>query len=162
MAGDGTLATTAIITKGLTCGHGPLDECKSGLITSYFGLYCTMPTPPWNAGGGGAYDRPAWNKFEPGEIQNFYKEVDPEFYHVPIEDEADFLRKYKPIKITFKMGNFETEHYFSVPEERLKIIVNAFDLLEATRDKIRFAISGLKNIISDVTVRVTNFRKRNK
>lgn len=86
MAGLGTTATTAIITKGLTCGEGPLEPCKTGIITSFFSLYCSEDiTPPPSGGpaGGGPYPKDAWNKFNPGDIKNFYQPVKQDYYVVP-------------------------------------------------------------------------------
>lgn len=163
MAGDGSLATTAIITGGLTCGHGPLDPCKTGLITSVFSLYCTA-TPPADepSPGGGGYPCEAWNRLEPGEIQNFYQPVPVEYLMVPRDQEAEYLRRYKPVKITFKMGKMIIEKEYRVPETRRRIVVEAFNLVEVTREKIGITIKNMKKVIEGVTVKVRNFRLRNK
>jgi hypothetical protein len=163
MAGDGTLATTAIITGGLTCGHGPLDPCKSGLITTPFSLYCTgiLPPPKPSAGGGG-YPCDAWNKLDPGEIQNFYQPVPLEYYLVPQEQEEDYLRRYVPLKITFKMGNINIEREYSVPETKRRIVVKAFNLMDATQKQVSVAFSSIKKVASDIKFVIRNFRIRNK
>ena len=164
MAGDGTLATTAIITGGLTCGHGPLDPCKSGIITSAFSLYCTgeVPPPEPTGGGGGPYPCDAWNKLNPGEIQNFYQPVPEQYYIVPRDQEADYLRRYKPLTVTFKMGDITVEKIYQVPETRRKIVVKAFNLMDITRQQIGFTVSRVKKVAFGVKIRVSNFRKRNK
>lgn len=163
MAGDGTLATTAIITGGLTCGHGPLPECRSGLITSPFSLYCTVaPALPEPDAGGGPYPCEAWNKLAPGEIQNFYQEVPVEYYMVPRDQEAEYLRRYKKLKITLKMGDIMVEREYMVPESRRKVIVEAFNLVDITRRKIQLVVEGVKRVAGGVNVSIRNFRKRNK
>lgn len=164
MAGQGSLATTAIITKGLTCGHGPLDPCKSGLITTAFSLYCTS-TPPTlpPSGGGGPYPHDAWNKFNPGEIQNFYKPVDPtDYLLIPKDQEAEYFRRYAPVKITFKMGDILVEKEYRVPEERRKVVIKAFSMVDVTRDRINIAITNMKRVTKGIVLTVRNFRLRNK
>ena len=163
MAGDGSLATTAIITGGLTCGHGPLDPCKSGLITSPFSLYCTAaPIPLAPDKGGGPYPHEAWNKLAPGEIQNFYQPVPLEYYMVPRDQEANYLRRYKKLKITMKFGDFMTEREYMVPETRRKVIVEAFNLVDITQQRIKLMVEGVKRVAGGVSVKIRNFRKRNK
>jgi len=163
MAGDGTLATTAIITGGLTCGHGPLDPCRSGLITSPFSLYCTsIYVPPVPDPGGGPYPCEAWNNLAPGEIQNFYQPVPVEYYMVPRDQEANYLRRYKKLKITMKFGDFMTEKEFLVPETQRRVIVEAFNLVDITQQRIKVMVEGLKKVAGGVSVSIRKFRKRNK
>ena len=161
MAGDGTLATTAIITGGLTCGHGPLDPCKSGLITTPFSLYCTQETVVAGSGGG-PYPCDAWNALPPGEVQNFYQEVPVEYYIVPRDKEAEYLRRYKKLKITLKMGNIVSEKEYMVPESRRRIIVEAFNLVDATGKRISMVVENIKKVSKNINVTLTKFRKRNK
>ncbi len=163
MAGDGTLATTAIITGGLTCGHGPLDPCKSGLITTPFSLYCTAaPIPPQPDAGGGPYPCEAWNRLEPGEIQNFYQPVPLEYYMVPRDQEANYLRRYKKLKITLKMGDIVAEREFMVPETKRKIIVETFNLMDITGQKIKLMVEGVKRVAGGLNVKIRNFKLRDK
>ena len=163
MAGDGSLATTAIITGGLTCGHAPLDPCKSGIITSAFSLYCTVTAPPKQpSGGGGPYPRDAWNRLNPGEIQNFYQPVPVEYYVVPRDKEEEYLRRYKPLKITFKMGDYSVEREYAVPEKKRNVVVKAFNMADVTRQRMNFAVSNVKKIAAEIKIVVRNFRLRNK
>ncbi len=163
MAGDGSLATTAIITGGLTCGHGPLDPCKSGIITSAFSLYCSeAPTVTPPSAGGGPYPCEAWNKLNPGEIQDFYQPVPVEYYMVPREKEVEYLRRYKPVKITIKMGKLVYEKEYMVPETKRKIVVETFNLLDATRSRINVTIDGVKKVASGINIAIRNFRLRDK
>lgn len=161
MAGDGTLATTAIITGGLTCGHGPLGECRHGIITSPFSLYCVTPSivkPPAEAGG--PYPCEAWNKLDPGEVQNFYQPVPEEYYMVPRDKEEEYLRRYKKLKITLKFGNIVAEKEYLVPEKRRRVIVEAFNLADATRKRISLMVEGVKKITKDIIIRGSKFRLR--
>lgn len=163
MAGLGTLATTAIITGGLTCGHGPLDPCKSGLITSPFSLYCTSELPPPKpSSGGGGYPCEAWNVLNPGEIQDFYQPVPLEYYMVPREREAEFLRRYVPVKITFKMGKYSVEKEYAVPETKRTIIVKAFNFLDVTQKQVKLIAGNIKRVAGNIKITVINFKKRDK
>lgn len=160
MAGLGSVATTAIITKGLTCGHGPLDPCKHGLITSPFSLYCTVTPDLAKEGGGGPYPRDAWNKFNPGEIQDFYQPVPEEqqFYVVPREKEAEYFRRHKIITMRIKLGDYEVEKEYSVPESRARVIVKALNVVDATRSNIKVTASNIKRLASEAIVTVKNLR----
>lgn len=159
MAGLGGIATTAIITKGLTCGHGPLDPCRHGLITTPFSLYCSVapPAPIVNAGGG-PYPRDAWNKLNPGDIKNFYQPVPQEYYIVPRDQEERYFRRHKAIKITFKMGEFVVEKEYSVPEKRANVVIKAFNFIEATKQHIDVAVTNISRITSSIVVKVKNIR----
>lgn len=159
MAGAGNLATTAIITKGLTCGHGPLDPCQHGLITTPFSLYCTgIVPPPKPSFGGGPYPRDAWNKFNPGDIKNFYQPVPKEYYIVPRDQEARYFRRYQMVKIGVKLGKYSTEKEYSVPAKKARIIIKVFDMMEVTKERIDVAIDGIKRITSEAIIAVKNFR----
>lgn len=73
----GTVASTAILSKGLTCGKS--SACQFGtLITTPFDLFCKRekkPTKRIASGGGGPYPGPAWNKFSPGQLWQLYKPI---------------------------------------------------------------------------------------
>lgn len=161
MAGLGTVATTAIITKGLTgCGHGPLTQCRSGLITTPFSLYCSVasePTPHPGTGGG-PYPRDAWNRFNPGDIKNFYQPVPEEYYIIPRDQEARYFRRYKPVKITVKLGDHVMEKEYNVPDSHSKMIVKAFNVLEVTKDRIEVMAANVRRVTSDIVVKVKNLR----
>ena len=165
MAGDGTLATTAIITGGLTCGHGPLDPCKTGLITSPFSLYCTatyVPPVASQSSGGGGYPCAAWNKLNPGEIKDFYQPVPLEYYMIPRDQEADYLRRYAPLKITVKMGDKTYEKEYRMPDTRRKIVVKAFNMMDITKQQVGFAVQSVRKVSSDIKIVISKFRLRNK
>ncbi len=163
MAGLGNIATTAIITKGLTgCGHGPVDACRTGLITSPFSLYCiTVPTPPTDAAtGGGSYPHDAWNKFNPGDIQNFYQPVPPEqqYYVVPRDQEERYFRRHKIIKMKIQMGDIVVEKEYSVPESRAKMTVKALEVVDNTYKNMNVAVSNIKRLWTEAVVTVKNIR----
>jgi hypothetical protein len=159
VAGQGTLATTAIITKGLTGGHAPLDPCKSGLITTPFSLYCTgiLPPPPVS-GGGGPYPYDAWNKFNPGDIKNFYQPVNQTYYVVPRDQEHKYFKRHTLVTIGVKFGKFSTEKEYLVPLKNARAIVKVFNLMEVTKERIDVTVSNVKRVITDAVVAVKNFR----
>jgi hypothetical protein len=159
MAGLGGVATTAIITKGLTCGHGPLAPCRHGLITTPFSLYCSVaPTPPAISGGGGPYPRDAWNKLNPGDIKSFYQPVPEEYYLVPRDQEERYFRRHKVVKIVVKLGEFTAEKEYSVPERKAASIVKVFNLIDATKQHIDVAVTNVKRVTSSVVMSIKNLR----
>lgn len=170
MAGLGNAVTTAIITKGLSCGGGgspATTACERGIITSYFSLVCTgvtppepPPPPPEQIGdaGGGPYPGPAWNKFD--SAQGIYTPIKdtPPFY-VPLDKEADYLRSYKNIILRIKLGDNEIEKIYRVPETRAKVVMNVIDVVNSTKERINIVVSGLKNIVTRAIVTVRNLRR---
>lgn len=178
MAGDGTLATTMIITKGLSCAPCSASPCggspssggdhKTGIITSAFSLYCTLtpptptPTKP-QGGGGGIYPRPAWNKFGPGEIQDFYKPVplEQQPYLVPRDQEAKYFQRNKKVTIHLKVSEwFDSEKIYMVPEHRARTILKIFNFLNVTRRSVGVVVSNVRRVTTEAVVRIKNFRRR--
>lgn len=152
MAGLGTLATTNIITKGISGG----PACR-GLITTHFSLWCFEVIIPTGAGSNGG-SRP----YMPGEIQNFYKQVPnatPQYY-VPRNQEAKYTVKMVPITIRMKFNGTEIEKLYSVPEKRANIIVNIINLTNTTLNKIKVSINNLKSLRTGLTVKIQNLKKK--
>lgn len=169
MAGLGNAATTAIITKGLSCSGGGSPAptaCERGIITSFFSLVCTgvvppvPPIPPEQVGdsGGGPYPGPAWNKFD--SAADIFKPVEGELpYYVPLDKEADYFRRYQTITLRIKLGDNEIEKVYRVPEDRAKIVVKAIDVVNATRERISVTVTGIKNLITKAIVTIKNLRR---
>ncbi len=159
---SGNFITTAIITKGLTCA--PVDPCKSGIITTHFSLYCNEPPPPPEqppAAGGGAYPYDAWNKFNPGEIQNFYQPVDMEqYYIVPRDQEAEFFRRRKVVKLEVKFGENVVTREFSLPEGQAPYVIKALSIANRTMDNMKVAVTSIKKKIHDIKISVSNLRRK--
>lgn len=149
-------ATSAIITKGLTCGIGAdRSICRKGIITSFFSLYCDaeQPQPQQNPVPGGS--RP----YAPGEIQNLYQPVDVSsmpYYIVPRDKEAAFFTKYKPVKIVLRLGEKTLEKEYIIPENRVKYVVKAFDILNKTKNTISITVSGIKKLTSNAIIAIKN------
>ena len=150
-----SVAATKIITKGLDCG-----AAKPGLIQTHFGLFCFGVFPDrFEGAGGGPYPYTAWNRLEPGEIANFFQEieVDGELI-VPLDQEAEYFRKKTIIMLKVKFGKREYEKAYAVPKNRAKILITSINLLNITRNKIEFAINGIKSLVSKMIVSVKKVR----
>lgn len=164
MAGLGTTATTAIITKGLTCGQGGTAACRSGIITTHFSLYCTGIRPKEEGvGGGGPYPGDAWNKISAGELDNFWKPVDninQPPYIVPRDKESEYFRRYNHVVLRFKMGNFEVEKEYAVPESRAKTIVKVLNVANVTFEKIAVSVKSIKQLATKMVVTISKVRLR--
>lgn len=150
-----SVAAQKIITKGLDCG-----AAKPGLIQTHFGLFCFGVFPDREEGsGGGPYPYTAWNRLEPGEIANFFQEieVDGELI-VPLDQEAEYFRKKTIIMLKVKLGKREFEKAYAVPKNRAKILITAINLINMTRNKIEFAVNGIKSLVSKMIVSVKKVR----
>ena len=151
----GSLAAQKIITKGLDCG-----EACPGLIQSHFGLFCLGVFPDRDEGsGGGPYPYPAWNRLEPGEIANFFQEieVDGELI-VPLDQEAEYFRKKQIIIVKVGMKGLEFEKAYAVPKDRAKILIKVINVLNNTKERISFVVNSVKSLVSKAVIRVKKVR----
>lgn len=163
----GNAVTTSIITNGLTCNPAG-TACKNGIITTFFSLYCVdapippepKPQPPPVSGGGGAYPRDAWNKFNPGDIQKFFKPLNPEQQHyiIPRDQEARYFQRRKIIKLEINFGEKRIEKEYSVPEKRARVTVKVLDIANATLQSMTATVNNIKRITSNAVVYVKNIR----
>lgn len=151
MAGSGSFATTAIITKGLH--NGP--AC-AGIITTHFSLYCQdytpPPPPPEKVTGGGPYPKPAWN-VTPSPAE-FWKP-----YESPLLVPVD--RPYQPtttVTIRVKLGEKSYEKIFAVPTNRRKAVVYIFNMIDSTKRTIKVAVSNFRKGLASSFVKIKNLR----
>lgn len=159
MAGLGTFATTAVITGGLT-GVFPKDKniLRTGIITTPFSLYVDIPKPPKRQIGGGPYPGAAINKFNPGEIQNFYQPVPEQYYIIPRDKEAEYFRRNKILTLKVQIGDKLYEKEYAVPEERADIVVNVLSVVNTTVDKIKATATNIKTKTTSAVLKVKNFK----
>jgi len=173
LAGLGNLTTTLITTRGLfTLG----DVTEPGFtaltfgagITPWFRLYINESTPPpptenYVAAVGSRV-------FAPGEIANMYRPIDPRTnlpvgqqvgqdpYFVPLDQEANFFRRNKIITFKINLAGRDLEKSYSVSESRAKHIVEAANLINATKKRVSIAASGLKTLATEAVVRIRKLR----
>ena len=156
----GNAVTTRIITGGLSCDPAG-TACTNGIITTFFDLYCTTEIPPViGGGGGGPYPRDAWNKFGPGDIQNFYKPVpnDQQYYVVPRDQEARYFLRYKIVKMHLRVGQYEFEKEYSVPENKIKRVIKVMNLANVTQERLSVTVESVRKIATDAAVTIKNLR----
>jgi len=151
----GNATTTAILTKGLTCGL--FSACDS-IITTHFSLLCDE-LPLFGGGGGGPYplDRPAHNRLQPGKVQHFYKPVDDLL--LPLDREADYFKTYKNITLRVELKNFHMEKVFRVPEHHAQHIVTVIHLINVTKERVKAVVSALKRLSSKIMVKIEELRR---
>jgi len=142
---------------GILTGGLGLPACEGLAITTQFNLFCgiviTVPTPPPSRGGG---SRP----MAPGEIQNFYKPVDPE-YLVPQDiDPFSKPKNHVQIKISFKDTVIDKEYLVS--NKRMKAVITVINLINTTKEKISTVISNIRRISNNAILRVKNLRNKHK
>jgi len=150
-------AAHAIITRGLTCGQTTACEYGTSMTAGPFTLYCINPFPiPGSGGPGGGYiTRP----LQPGEIHHLYQPLPDwqQYYVVPRDQEAEYLKRFLPVMITMSFGNVEVEKQYMVPTERARAIFKSVTVLNATRDRMSATAGNLKRIANRAIVTVTNF-----
>lgn len=143
----GNLVTTRIITGkfGVSC----MPACD-GLITSHFSLYCVDMLP--EVGHGGSIPLP------PGAIKDFYKVVD-EPYLIPRDREHELFYKGTLVVLELKLGEKVIERTYKVPDKHATMIVNALNLMNTTRERMKVKVDKLTTIASKAAVRIFNIRK---
>lgn len=158
------VAAHAIITKGLTCGRTTACENGTMLTAGPFSLFCVNPpTGDASSGGGGGYiPNVVTRPLQPGEIAQMYQPVpdQQQYYIVPRDQEAQYLRQYSPVMITLKLGSVEVEKQYMVPKGKARAIFNTVQVINTTKERISVFVSNLKRITSDAIVKVTNLRLR--
>lgn len=152
MAGLGTTATTAIITRGIS-GQ---SACR-GLITTQFSLYyfkieVIIPT---STNGGSRV-------FQQGEIQNFYKPVPPEQQYYVTRDQEYRYNKADTKMVTVKLvwNEKETEKVFAVSDKNVKALVQAINVFNNANKKIKVAINSIKSLANRAKITIKNLRKK--
>lgn len=172
MAGLGTKATTLIITKGLataaTIGAGNTILTFGAGITPFFRLYIehAPPPPPVNNYVAAAGSR----VYQPGEYAASWKPVDPTtgqtteepWFIVPRDKENQFFNKSKIVKIEIVFGNKKMEKIYSVNENKAKTIIEIANVINATKQRVSVAVSGVKRVASTALVEVRNLVLRRK
>ncbi len=162
MAGIGN-AAQAIITKGLSCGKTTACENGTMLTAGPFTLFCVNPvTPREGGGGGGFYPKAVTRPLQPGEIQHLYQPVPDkeQFYIVPREQEAEYLRRFLPVRIEVKIGSKTVEKMYMVPQDKAQVLFNIVSMVNATKDRMKVIASSMKRITTKAIVTITNFRLR--
>jgi hypothetical protein len=114
--------------------------------------------PPVGPGGGGPYPYDAWNKFNPGDIKNFYQPVPQEYYVIPRDQEARYFRRYRMVKIGIKLGEFTTEKEYMVPTDKARAIFKVFNVLEVTKERFDVTVTNFKRVITEAVIAAKNFR----
>lgn len=156
-------AAHAIITKGLSCGQTTACENGTMITAGPFSLFCVNPIPEKQSGGGGGYmPNHVVRPLQPGEIAQLYQPVpdQQQYYVVPRDQEAEYLRRYLPVRIELKIGNVEVEKQFMVTTDKARIIFNNVQMMNTTKERISVAVSGLTRVVTEIVVKVTNFALR--
>ncbi len=172
MSGLGNLTTTLITTRGLfTLGdvHVPgftILTFGAG-ITPWFRLYLgegfVPPTPSTYVAAAGS------RVYQPGEFQQSWKEVNPqtglateEPWLVPRDQEDRYFNKGKVVTIKLVWGEKQLERQYSINEKVAKRIVEATNMINATRERIRVSASGMKKLATTAIVEARNLVLRRK
>jgi len=121
----------------ITGGLGNSACC--GLITMQFHVFkCKIEVIVPSGGGGGSYP------LAPGQIQNFFKPVNPGKFHIP----RDTLQQTIIVKITMN-GKVTTKEYKTYPVVA-KIIAKIINIKDVTRDAVKIRVDYIKNKFDNV------------
>jgi len=175
VAGQGTLATTLITTKGLfTAASMPPGYTAltfGAVITPWFRLYIQETVPP-----SGYVDAAGSKPYAPGEIAQLYQPIDPktglridaknkdmeEYLVVPVDKEAEYLAGNRIITVKLNFAGKELEKVYSVSEHRAQKIIEVINVVNATRNRISVVAKGLRRVATEAVVSIRNLRLRNK
>jgi hypothetical protein len=152
-------AAHAIITKGLTCGQTTACEYGTSITAGPFTLYCINVDGPVGGGPGGAGGSYVTRPLQPGEIHQLYQPLPDwqQYYVVPRDQEAEYLRRFLPVMIQMKFGNVEVEKQYMVPTEKARAIFKSVSVLNATRDRMSASAGNLKRVATRAIITVRNF-----
>jgi len=159
--GIGGNAAQAIITKGLSCGKTTACENGTMITAGPFTLFCIDPFLKKGGGGpGGFYN--VTRPLQPGEIQHLYQVLpdQQQYYVVPREKEAEYLRRYLPVLIEIKIGGTTIEKQYMVPQEKAQVLFNIVEVINATKDRMKAVVDSMKRITTRAVVTITNFKLR--
>ena len=171
MAGLGNLTTTLITTRGLyTLGdvHTPgFTVLTFGAgITPWFRLYLGQDFVPPK----GKYVAAAGSRvYQPGEFQQSWKEINPETglateepWLVPRDQEDRYFNKGKIVTIKLVWGDKQLERQYPVNERVAKRIIEAANVINVTKQRIKIAASAIKRVATTAVVEARNMVLRRK
>lgn len=175
MPGLGSITTTLITTRGLFTAQEVLPVGFTALtfgagITPWFRLYITeVPVPPpvenYVAAVGSRV-------YAPGEIAQLYRPIDPntglpvghqvgqEPYFVPLDKEAEFFRKNKIVTFKINFAGRDIDRTYSVSEARANALVEAINIVNATKNRISIVASGVKKLANEAVIKVGKLKLR--
>lgn len=135
----------------ITGGLGNPACC--GMITMQFHLFkCKIEiiTPPVSGGGGGSYP------LGPGQIQNFYKPVNPDKFYTP--------RKplYQTIILRVTIDGKTTVREYKTFPVIAKAIANIINITNVVFDSINVRVQTIKTKFKDLVVGIKNIGNKEK
>ena len=147
--------TGGIITGGL---GRPATE---SLITRFFHLHCVIAVVvDVNPGGGGFYPKPAHNVLQPGDINDFYKEVDLDKRPVENSKAYDLAKQYR-VTIRIKLGSHEGQSEYVVDQKRKNFIVGIARIINNTVGRINVTVSNISSVTRRLAFKVKKMVSRN-
>ena len=155
-------AAQAIIMKGLSCGKTTACENGTMITAGPFTLFCINPFLKQGGGGGGYYPKAVTRPLQPGEIQHLYQVLpdQQQYYIVPRDQEAEYLRRYLPVLIEIKIGGTTIEKQYMVPQDKAQVLFNIVEVINATKDRMKAVVDSMKRITTRAVVTITNFKLR--
>lgn len=139
---------SGLITGGLGLPAG------MGILTYHFSLFGTKLT----VSSGSGYSK----VFQPGEIANFYKPVNPTTpqpiqppFYVPVR-----ITKQELITVEFTFGDKTILKEYAVSKQRLIAVVRIFKFVDVTRREIIGRLTSVNRVATEIKMSVGKIYKR--
>lgn len=145
--------TTPIITGGMGVG---IPACRGLIMALPFQLLCIVL--PGVSGGG--------IPLQPGEIQDFYKPIDPKIFkdltEQPGIQDGEFVDVSvygkRKVKIIVASSLFKGEKEFMITERQKRTIVEASNLINTTFKYMSIVAEDIRSIASRAKIIIENLR----
>ena len=138
---------------GIITGGLGRPACKGMIINAPFQLACFVVEIPKKAVSGGSIP------LAPGEIQGFYKPVDPSIYTQPTEgnlvDPSVFGKTVVKVRVTSKF--FEGEKEYLLTDKKAKFVITAANIANVTTKQIKVMAQNIKTIANTAKTWIKNF-----
>jgi len=138
-------AVISVLTKGLTCGHTSACEGGTTMTAGMFTLWCgvdlTPPIVPSTGGGSIAYANPLSNGALPTAPTLEYPQTTPDLVYI---DPNKVMGRRVPVKMKFKMGEYEVEKIYTVSTSKADVLVKAMNFVTTSKKKVSVSMVNLK------------------
>ena len=152
-----TPAVVSVLTKGLTCGMSEACEGGTTMTAPYFTLWCKNNLARNIRGGGGvAYPNALSGDVARATAPNInVPQSDPDLIYI---DPKKVMGRRVPVKMKFKMGDYEVEKIYTVSTSKAEILIKMMNLVNASKHKMSATMTNLKRKTGKLSILYTRGR----